>query len=268
MRRLPKTHKKLPMKKDDEPDFYEMDKASPLPSLEETSPGPQMKQQQVLGSGSGVLSSQIGQMGLASGIGGMSAFEPRDPLLGMKLGQDSLLDMKMGQDSLLDMKMGQDSLLGMRMGQQTSFCGTTNMAMNDISSIGSMCGINMMSTMGSMNGVGSMHGLGSLNGMNHQMNGMNHQMNTVNQMNTMNQMSSLRGSSGFGSSGDCDLEFQRLRGGSNYDLNFQRLCHPGQPAMQLFDHQMNNAPTCNGNMGGLAGGEAPYTNVMMGRQQC
>eukprot|EP00980_Cylindrotheca_fusiformis_P012409 scaffold3046_cov105-Cylindrotheca_fusiformis.AAC.8 len=36
MRRLPKTHKKLPMKKEDEPDFYDSDKISPLPSLEES----------------------------------------------------------------------------------------------------------------------------------------------------------------------------------------------------------------------------------------
>jgi hypothetical protein len=35
MRRLPKTHKKLPMKKEDEPDFYELDKSSPLPEVED-----------------------------------------------------------------------------------------------------------------------------------------------------------------------------------------------------------------------------------------
>lgn len=35
MRRLPKTHKKLPMKKEDEPDFYKMDKECSLPPLEE-----------------------------------------------------------------------------------------------------------------------------------------------------------------------------------------------------------------------------------------
>lgn len=37
MRRLPKTHKKLPMKKQDEPDFYKLDKSSTLPELEESS---------------------------------------------------------------------------------------------------------------------------------------------------------------------------------------------------------------------------------------
>jgi hypothetical protein len=35
MRRLPKTHKKLPMKKKDEPDFYALDKTSPLPQIED-----------------------------------------------------------------------------------------------------------------------------------------------------------------------------------------------------------------------------------------
>lgn len=35
MRRLPRTHKKLAMSKEEEPDFYELEKCSPLPSLEE-----------------------------------------------------------------------------------------------------------------------------------------------------------------------------------------------------------------------------------------
>lgn len=35
MRRLPKTHKKLPMKKSDEPDFYRLDKTNPLPSIDD-----------------------------------------------------------------------------------------------------------------------------------------------------------------------------------------------------------------------------------------
>lgn len=35
MRRLPKTHKKLPMCKKDEPDFYALNKTNPLPSLED-----------------------------------------------------------------------------------------------------------------------------------------------------------------------------------------------------------------------------------------
>lgn len=35
MRRLPRTHKKLNMKKEEEPDFFELEKSSPLPSLEE-----------------------------------------------------------------------------------------------------------------------------------------------------------------------------------------------------------------------------------------
>lgn len=36
MRRLPKLHKKLPMKKGEEPDFYKMDKSTPLPPLDDS----------------------------------------------------------------------------------------------------------------------------------------------------------------------------------------------------------------------------------------
>lgn len=39
MRRLPKTHKKLPMRKQDEPDFYAMDKENPLPLDSEANEG-------------------------------------------------------------------------------------------------------------------------------------------------------------------------------------------------------------------------------------
>ncbi len=35
MRRLPRTHKKLTMNKEEEPDFFELEKTSPLPSLDE-----------------------------------------------------------------------------------------------------------------------------------------------------------------------------------------------------------------------------------------
>jgi hypothetical protein len=35
MRRLPKTHKKLPMKKKDEPNFYKLDQTHPLPAIHE-----------------------------------------------------------------------------------------------------------------------------------------------------------------------------------------------------------------------------------------
>lgn len=59
MRRLPKTHKKLPMKKEDEPNFYSMDKAHPLPTLEE-SPLPHS-----------TIVPQIPRQGGLGGMGGM-----------------------------------------------------------------------------------------------------------------------------------------------------------------------------------------------------
>ena len=49
MRRLPKTHKKLPMKKEDEPDFYKMDKECSLPPLEEITLSPPNKMRSGVG---------------------------------------------------------------------------------------------------------------------------------------------------------------------------------------------------------------------------
>lgn len=55
MRRLPKTHKKLPMKKEDEPDFYKMDKDCSLPPLEEIplSNGPKSVMNNMANAGAG-----------------------------------------------------------------------------------------------------------------------------------------------------------------------------------------------------------------------
>jgi hypothetical protein len=48
MRRLPRTHKKLAMAKDEEPDFYELEKASTLPTLEEASAALELRKVQRL----------------------------------------------------------------------------------------------------------------------------------------------------------------------------------------------------------------------------
>ena len=46
MRRLPRTHKKLTMSKEEEPDFFDLEKTSPLPSLEEARAGLEMRKVQ------------------------------------------------------------------------------------------------------------------------------------------------------------------------------------------------------------------------------
>lgn len=62
MRRLPKTHKKLPMKKEDEPNFYKMDTECSLPPLEEIAlSAPKMN------NGAGAMGAG---MGGAGGMGG------------------------------------------------------------------------------------------------------------------------------------------------------------------------------------------------------
>lgn len=178
MRRLPKTHKKLPMKKDDEPDFYSMDKANPLPSLDECSQSQglsmnQIRQQHCLISGSNVVQNQV-PMNMGPNMGGISAFETRDPLMGIMGHQRS----------------------------QNSLPGGNCMSMNNMSPMGSMSGLNIMNTMGSMNSMGTMNGL----------NGLGH-LNGMNQMNSLNGMNSLLDSSNFGNSGDTtgELQLQRLR---------------------------------------------------------
>lgn len=182
MRRLPKTHKKLPMKKDDEPDFYAMDKANPLPTLEEaplpsTAMMPQIRQAQGMGgpSAAGILAP--GMMGAMTGgpsaMAGMAAFEARDPLMGM-----------MGQARGVSGHLGGGA-----------------MAMSGMAQMGAMAG---MESLGAMTGLGAMGGMG--------MNGLG--FAGMNQMNAMNGMSSLRESAGFGSAaamGASEFELQRLR---------------------------------------------------------
>lgn len=56
MRRLPKTHKKLPMKKKDEPDFYKLDQSNPLPQVHEAPiPGAAATVQAMRASGSTLM---------------------------------------------------------------------------------------------------------------------------------------------------------------------------------------------------------------------
>ena len=74
MRRLPKTHKKLPMRKQDEPDFYMLDKTNPLPAIEDAPvPGGLSVSNAMRGGASGVAGGMPGGMpgGMGGGMGGM-----------------------------------------------------------------------------------------------------------------------------------------------------------------------------------------------------
>lgn len=207
MRRLPKTHKKLPMKKEDEPDFYTMDKANPLPPLDEIS-GSIMRQPQNLGSCGGALLNQMAPTGVGSSMGGMSAFEPMDPLMGI-----------MGQQRPQSSAMGLNS-------------------MPQMNSMNVMSGMNMMNSITPMNNMASMNGMGSINGMG---------LNNMHQMNTMNGMNTLRESSGFvGSNGNSignagDFEFQRFRQLQQMQL-FERQMSGGSPGMSGLN---NDSPSTN-----------------------
>ena len=166
MRRLPKTHKKLPMKKEDEPDFYDMDKADPLPSLEEvplppnTMMMPQMRQQQGL-RGAGLMQAQM-----AGGMGGM---EGRDPLMSIPSTGMPFKDPLEGMNNMhgIQMMPGRPTIGGMNM--MSNGMGGMNMMSNGMMSNG-MGG--MMSGMNNMGGLGMgpmMNSMNSMNGIESQM---------------------------------------------------------------------------------------------------
>jgi hypothetical protein len=236
MRRLPKTHKKLPMKKEDEPDFYNMDKTNPLPALEEV-PLPSamvpMRQQQGLGG-------MPGQMQVMSNPTALSpykdTFESRDPLMGLSQSR-----------------------------QQNAFP-THNMSMNGMSPINSMSGMNGMGAMNGMNGMGGMNSMGGMNGMTgmNNLGGMNAgALGGMNNINAMNGINTLRDSAGMGDLGGA---FGGGQTTSQLD-QFQRLRQIQQ--MQLFERQMGGgAPMPMGNDTFARMQAENAMSLRLNRQQC
>jgi hypothetical protein len=153
MRRLPKTHKKLPMKKQDEPDFYSMDEETPLPPLEEV-PLP-----------SGAMTNPMGQQqqGLNGGL---------VPQM-QAMGNPNVLP------PLKDSLEVRDSLLGINQSRQTNMAknaleAMNGMAMNGmaINGLGAMNGMGGISSLGRINNLGPIGGFVGMNSMN-AMNGIN-----------------------------------------------------------------------------------------------
>ena len=241
MRRLPKTHKKLPMKKEDEPDFFELDKRSPLPPLGET------KIPNTAPVGQGLLGAS-NQMGFFSG---MSAFDQRDhPLMGM-MGQQHQLSAQ-APLSAMSNGMGMNGMSSMNsMGGLNGLLGSMN-----ATGMGSMNGMDGLGPMnsGGNNGFGSVGGgMGSMNGLSG-LGGMN-QMNSM----TSNGMNALRESSGFVSSAILNTP-------SDFELQ-QRLRQLQQ--MELLERQIPDANNSAGGMSNFGFDLNPVPmNLMMGRQPC
>jgi len=207
MRRLPKTHKKLSMRKEDEPDFYAMDKTQPLPKLNEAPlPGscmmPPMRLIQGLSGGS--MSGQMGDMSITASAGTYKdSFHVRDSFIGFgqplqRRGFASAISGMKGTDGFGGIRgMGFiDSMGGINGMQSINAKGTNVMGINGM-------GINgmVMNGMVLMNGMVVMNGLGGMNGVS----GMNH-------MNSMNAMNSIRESRlPSQDKGDLGGNFQRPR---------------------------------------------------------
>lgn len=276
MRRLPKTHKKLPMKKEDEPDFYKMDKEAALPPLEDIP----LSAAKMNGAGAGGM----GGMGGAGGIGGAGgmagglrgagqqgslAFSPVRPGMnggnGMGgLGRQAMFQPE-GVNSHGDFD-GQDNFLGGR-GQSRSptLGGGMPGSMRDPTNFKNMefkpvnmdgmghHGMGMMSQMGNQMGGPGMMGSNQMgpnmmgSGMGQNM--MGSQMGNQGMMNPNmmgNPMASqMMNPQMMGNQGMNNMGMGNLMGGaggpggnSQQFYNLQRLRQAQQ--MQLFDRQMNN----------------------------
>ncbi|KAL3927789.1 MAG: hypothetical protein SGBAC_012929 [Bacillariaceae sp.] len=133
MRRLPKTHKKLPMKKEDEPDFYDREKINPLPGLDEaplpvTSIMPPMKR------------SMLGAAGIKPNLTGSLAAGA--PVLGMRESLEASREQLLG----LNPRMGLNPQLGA------------------LAPFGNMSQLNSMGALGRLGGMGALSAMGCLGG--------------------------------------------------------------------------------------------------------
>ena len=165
------------MQKEDEPNFYEMDKVNPLPSIEESG-RPELMSRRDFDTGYRTCSTQRSPAGFESDQGGTSTFELNDHILSI-----------LAQQQAAQTPPSSNNVTGSTSGAGLSQPGT----------LGTMGGMQMMNTLESMNGICFMGGLGYMSGMN--------------QMNTMNGMSSLRDSSGFENCGN-DFGFQKPQVGA------------------------------------------------------
>jgi hypothetical protein len=135
MRRLPKTHKKLPMKKEDEPDFYDRDKISPLPGLEESplpasSIIPPMKQP------------MVGPAAVRPNLTGSLAAAAGAPNMVMRESLEASREQLMG--------------LNPRLGLNPQF--------GALAPFGAMSQLNGMGALGRLGGMGALGGIGGLGG--------------------------------------------------------------------------------------------------------
>jgi hypothetical protein len=202
--RLPKTHKKLPMKKEDEPDFYAMDKENPLPTVDEAPLPPGVTSESQMMRTGGGMSPMRGSGGGHDMMGG--------PNSGGIMGAGVMGGMGGYNDPLLS----RHHPMGMGMGMNSmGMMGATGM-----SPMGGM-GMNMMSPggmgMSNMNMIaaGSMGGMGMDGGM---IAGGMPGMSSMGGMSMGSSMSPMGGAfreSHFGGHGPTgaasDMEFQRLR---------------------------------------------------------
>jgi hypothetical protein len=177
MRRLPKTHKKLPMKKKNEPDFYKLDQINPLPQIHEAPiPGAAATVQAMRAGPPPPGSSANGDV-LPLGVGAPMTQSHMDNPLGIVTpnmspnhGGASIIGGGVSDNyAPLNHTTG-SGMSGMR-SSMNSYGNMNSMGMSSMNSMShdnmGMGGMNGMSSMSGMNGLSSMSGMNSMS-----MNGM------------------------------------------------------------------------------------------------
>jgi hypothetical protein len=224
------------MKKEDEPDFYVMDKGNPLPAVDDAPLPPGISTESVM-----MRSAMTGGMSPMRGGMGPDMMANREMMMmrGMSpMRGGGAADMMAGyKDPLLSRSMG-----GMGMGGMTpmsSMGGMSGGMMGGMSSMGGMGGMSApMGGMSGMSGMSGMGGMGSMMGGMDTMSGMG--MGGMPPMSSMAGMSSM---GGMGMSGMAPMSsaFRESQAASAAgDMEFQRLRQIQQ--MHMLDRQMGSGP--------------------------
>jgi hypothetical protein len=225
MRRLPKTHKKLPMKKKNEPDFYKLDQLNPLPQIHDAP---------IPGAAATVQAMRAGPPPPGSSADGdvmpLSAGEPMT---------QSHMDNPLG---IVTPNMSPNH-------GGASIIGSDNYAPHNHNTGSGMSGMrSSMNSYGNMNSMGSGMGMSSMNSMSHD----NVGMASVNGMGGMSGMSGLSGMSGMSGMSSMSSMSGMSGGMGNFGM--------GSSSMGMNHNYLGSMGTSNMNMHGGQSGVAGSLN--------
>jgi hypothetical protein len=222
MRRLPKTHKKLPMKKKNEPDFYKLDQVNPLPQIHDAPIPGAAATVQAMRAGPPPPGSSANGDALPLGVGAPMTQSHMDNPLGIVTPN-------------MSPNHGGASIIGGGL--------SDNYATLNHNTGSGMSGMRSnMNSYGNMNSMGNGMGMSSMNSLSHD----NMGMGSMNGMGSMSGMSGLSGGSGMNS-------MSGMSGGmGNFGM--------GSTSMGMNNNYLGSMGTSNMNMHGSQSGIAASLN--------